>query len=40
MSGASEFAVLVVENRFVPQMWDTPKGYEEKNNGSYREEKV
>ena len=30
----------VVENGYVPQMWENPQNYEEKNNGSYREEKV
>ena len=39
-SGASSFAVSVVENGYVPQMWENPQNYEEKNNGSYREEKV
>ena len=38
-SGASNFAVSVVENRYVPQMWENPQEYEEKNNGSYQEEK-
>ena len=38
-SGASNFAVSVVENGYVPQMWENPQEYEEKNNGSYREEK-
>ena len=39
-SGASNFAVSVVENGYVPQMWENPQEYKEKNNGSYREEKV
>ena len=39
-SGATDFAVSVVENGYVPQMWENPQNYEEKNNGSYREEKV
>ena len=34
-SGASSFAVSVVENGYVPQMWENPQSYEEKNNGSY-----
>ena len=38
-SGASSFAISVVENGYVPQMWENPQEYEEKNNGSYREEK-
>ena len=38
-SGASNFAISVVENGYVPQMWENPQEYEEKNNGSYREEK-
>ena len=39
-SGASNFAVSVVENGYVPQIWENPQNYEEKKNGSYREEKV
>ena len=35
----SNFAISVVENGYVPQMWENPQGYEEKNNGSYRDEK-
>ena len=38
--GTSSFAVSVVENEYVPQMWDSPQNYEEKNNGSYWEEKA
>ena len=34
-SGASNFAISVVENGYVPQMWENPQEYEEKNNGSY-----
>ena len=39
-SGAYEFSIFVVENGYVPHMWDIPKNYEERNNGLYREEKV
>ena len=39
-SGASNFAISVVENGYVPQMWENPQEYEEKNNGSYREERI
>ena len=38
-SGASNFAVSVIENGYVPQIWENLQEYEEKNNGSYREEK-
>ena len=33
-SGASSFAISVVENGYVPQMWENPQEYDEKNNGS------
>ena len=29
----------MVENGYVPQMWENLHEYEEKNNGSYQEEK-
>ena len=38
-SGASNIALSVVENGCVQQMLENPQEYEEKNNGSYREEK-
>ena len=31
-SGENEFAVSVVENGYVFQMWDIPKNYDERNN--------
>ena len=39
-SRASNFAVSVVENGYVPQMWENPQEYEEKNNGSYQDRLV
>ena len=36
---ASEFAISIVENGYVPQLWDNPEKYEERNNLSYRKEK-
>ena len=38
-SGASDFAVSVVLNGYVPQMWRNLEKYEERNNRSYRMEK-
>merc|ERR1711867_98607 len=37
-SGASDFAVSVILNGYVPQMQRNPEKYQEKNNKSYREE--
>ena len=39
-SSASDFAISIVENGYIPQMWDNPQNYEERNNGSYRDERV
>ena len=39
-SGASDFAVLVILNGYVPQMQSNPEWYQERNNKSYREEMV
>ena len=38
-TGASEFALSVIRNRYVPQMTGIPERYEEPNNLSYRNEK-
>ena len=37
---ASSFAISVVENGYVPQLWENPPRYEEKNNMSYRKERL
>merc|ERR1711867_403078 len=37
-SGASDFAVSVILNGYVPQMQRNPEKYQEKNNKSYRDE--
>ena len=39
-SGASDFAVSVILNGYVPQMQRNPERYQEKNNKSYRDEMV
>ena len=39
-SGASDFAVSVILNGYVPQMQRNPERYRERNNKSYREELV
>ena len=39
-SGASDFAVLVILNGYVPQLQSNPERYQERNNKSYREERV
>ena len=39
-SGASDFAVSVILNGYVPQMQRNPEKYQEKNNKSYRGESV
>ena len=38
-TGASDFALSVVKNGYVPQLWENPEGYEEPNNKSYEREK-
>ena len=38
-TGALEFAISVIENGYVPQLWDNPEKYEEENNKSYKNEK-
>ena len=38
-TGASEFAISVIENGYVPQLWDNPEKYEEENNKSYKNER-
>ena len=38
-TGASDFALSVVRNGYVPQLWENPEGYEEPNNKSYEREK-
>ena len=37
---ASSFAISVVENGYVPQLWENPPRYEESNNMSYRKERL
>ena len=39
MTGASDFALSVVKNGYVPQLWENPERYEEANNKSYMREK-
>ena len=39
VTGASDFALSVVKNGYVPQLWESPDGYEEPNNKSYVREK-
>ena len=36
-SGASQFAISVIENGYIPKLSKDVKFYEEKNNKSYRE---
>ena len=38
MTGASDFALSVVKNGYVPQLWENPEKYEEPNNKSYMRE--
>ena len=38
-TGASDFALSVVKNGYVPQLWENPERYEEPNNKSYEREK-
>ena len=39
-TGASSFATSVVENGYVPQLWENPSRYKEKNNMSYKKERL
>ena len=39
-TGTSSFAISVVENGYVPQLWENPPRYEEKNNFLYRKERL
>ena len=38
-TGALDFALSVVKNGYVTQLWENPDGYEEPNNKSYEREK-